>query len=122
MEETDWMQQFLDKADEVGRRKIQLSEDKKKRNFEVGREFNRQTTIRDNMYNKDITDKIWLQQDAIRALPQNLLAACLLVDDTPPPDEHVPAIFTMPPKEDFDFTKYIDSQEIPYEESTLAKN
>ncbi len=116
------MQQFIDKADEVGRKKMQIPEDKAKRNFEVGREYNRQTTIRDNMYNKDITDKIWLQQDAIRALPPNLLEACLVIDDSPPPDEHVPAIFTMPPKEDFDYTKYIDSQEIAYEESTLAKN
>ncbi len=116
------MQMFLDKAQEVGSKKIPLSEEVKKRNFEVGHEFNRQTSIRDNVYNRDITDKIWLQQDAIRALPPTLLAACLEIDETPPPEEHVPAIFTMPPKEDFDYMKLIDSQEIPYEEATLSKN
>ncbi len=72
MEETEWMQMFLDKAHEVGSKKIPVSDEVKKRNFEVGREYNRQTSIRDNVYNRDITDKIWLQQDAIRALPEKL--------------------------------------------------
>ncbi len=77
--------------------------------------------MRHNRFNRDLSDKIWLQQDAIRALPPKLLAACLEIDETPPPEEHVPAIFTMPAIDNFDYTKYIDTQEIPYEASTLSK-
>jgi hypothetical protein len=34
---------------------------------------------------KDLTTKIWLQQEAIRAIPDHLVAAALVIDDTPPP-------------------------------------
>ena len=53
--------------------------------------------IQDNKFKKDLSTKAWLQQEAIKALPEHLRAAALIVDDTPPPEDRPFPIFMTPP-------------------------
>lgn len=59
--------------------------------------------------NKDIADKIWLQQEAMRALPDHLRAAALVIDDEPPPpDRDGMTIWDTPPIKGFNIKDYDD--------------
>ena len=83
---------------------------------------------RDKMINKDLADKCWLQQEAIKALPPNLVESALKIDydanHLTDGDEvinseseivigkssHDPRplpIYASPPIKDFDFEKYV---------------
>ena len=53
----------------------------------IGREYTIQSQRRTNTMNKDISQKIWLQQEAIRALPEALRIEATIIDDTPPPKD-----------------------------------
>lgn len=53
--------------------------------------------MQDNMFKKDLSTKIWMQQDALRALPEALRQAASVVDDTPPPEDRPFPIFMTPP-------------------------
>ena len=53
--------------------------------------------IQDNLFKKDLSTKIWMQQDALNALPEALRQAALVTDDTPPPEDRPFPIFMTPP-------------------------
>lgn len=57
--------------------------------------------------NKDLADKIWLQQEALRSLSGDLLAAALIIDDSPPPRNRPWTIWHTPPIKGFDIKKYM---------------
>jgi hypothetical protein len=60
-------------------------------------------------YEKDLTDKIWLQQEAMRSLALQAPAMyheALIVDETPPPPNRPFPLWDTPPIEDFDWKAY----------------
>ncbi len=50
----------------------------------IGKEYHRQTALRFIKTQKDLSDKIWLQQEAMRALPPNLVGPAKSVSMSPP--------------------------------------
>jgi hypothetical protein len=75
--------------------------------FRIGREYNRQKLFQYRRREYDLSTKIWLMHEALRAMPENLRAAAEVIDETPPPaDQPVPRFHT-PPIPDFEFEKYM---------------
>jgi hypothetical protein len=60
---------------------------------------------------KDLTDKIWLQHEAVKALPERLRAHALEIDETPPPSDRPWPLFATPPIKGFDPSLYMDKEE-----------
>jgi hypothetical protein len=74
----------------------------------IAREYQRQSTIVHNQLQKDMTDKIWMQQEAMRSLPEHLRAAALICDETPPPEDRPWPIWDTPPIAGFNPQDYLD--------------
>jgi hypothetical protein len=81
--------------------KVQFSEEELAEHNRIAREYGRQSAIRHNTYEHDLTNKIWLQQEAIRALPAELTAHALELDETPPPADRPWPYYYTPPIENF---------------------
>jgi len=60
---------------------------------------------------KDLSTKIWLQQEALKAIPEALRVHALIIDDTPPPPNRPLPIYQTPPIKDFDVSKYLKDEE-----------
>ena len=74
-----------------------FSEEELEEHARIGREYNRQRMIQDNQINKDLSTKIWLQQEAMRALPDHLRKHAEVVDEEPPPRDRPYPIWYTPP-------------------------
>jgi hypothetical protein len=75
---------------------LEWTDEEKLEHARIGKEYNRQTTLRDNQLNKDLTNKIWLQQEAIRALPAEYKEKALEIDESYPIDRPMPTFMTPP--------------------------
>ena len=64
--------------------------------------------IRKNKTNKDLTDKVWLQQEALRRMPEHLLQLALVIDDQAPPSDRPWAFWSTPPIKDFNLSDYFN--------------
>ena len=53
--------------------------------------------IQHNKMNKDLSTKMWLQDEAMNALPKDLLQHALVIDSTPPPPDRPWPILMTPP-------------------------
>lgn len=73
----------------------------------IGREYQRQMSILNNFREKDITTKIYLQQEALKALPADLRVHAEVIDDTPPPEDRPLPLFDTPPIKNFDVLEYL---------------
>ncbi len=76
----------------------------------IGREYTRQSMIRKNQMDYDLTNKIWLQQEALRALPTHLQEHAMTIDVSPPPADRPWPYFETPPIKDFDIHKYVANE------------
>lgn len=75
---------FIQTAIEVQKIKLEYSDEEKA----IIKEYNRQTSIRDAQEKKDLSTKVWLQQQAIKLIPtERLRAAAKVIDETKPPDK-----------------------------------
>ena len=63
------------------------------------------------MIQKDLTDKVWLMQEAIKALPEQLQQHALLVEDVAAPAERTLPFWDTPPVKDFDIRKYVQTSD-----------
>lgn len=95
--EDDWIAHLIDTAESVRKTKFPFSEEEEAEHKRIGAEYTRQRMIQDNQFKKDLSTKIWLQQEALRALPPSLRQAAEEVDDTPPPEDRPFPIFMTPP-------------------------
>ena len=77
----------------------------------IGREYQRQSTIRQNQMDYDLTNKIWLQQEAIRALPPNLRELAMMIDDSSPPSDRPWPFYETPPIKGFSIHEYVEGGE-----------
>mgnify|MGYP005994530231 CR=1 FL=1 len=79
------------------RQKHPFTAEEKEEHKRIGVEYNRQRMIEDNKFKKDLSTKIWIQQDALNALPEALRQAASEIDETPPPEDRPFPIFLTPP-------------------------
>jgi hypothetical protein len=84
----------------------------------IGREYHRQYTIRQNKMDHDLTNKIWLQQEAIRALPPSLQEHAMTIDNTPPPSDRPWPYYETPPIKGFSIHKYVEGGEASESDSS----
>lgn len=94
----------------ISRMKLEWSPEELVEHGRIGRKYHAESFRRINKQEKDIAEKIWLQQEAIRALPPHLKERALEIDHTPPPHDRPWPFFDTPPIKDFDLKKYIKSE------------
>ena len=102
---------FVEVAEEANKFKPSFTEEELKEHERIAKEYQRQMSIRHNTLEKDLSTKIWLQQEALRSIPPELYEHATLVDDTPPPANRPWPFFATPPIEGFDPKEYIKSEE-----------
>jgi hypothetical protein len=73
----------------------------------IAKEHTRQNMRRTNKYNKDLSTKIWLMQEALRSMPPALAANALIIDETPPPPDRPWPFFDTPPIPGFNSKDYV---------------
>jgi hypothetical protein len=99
---------YLRDEHSISRFKPEFTPEEKERHKEIARHYIKESRNRDNKTNKDIADKIWIQQEAMRSLTGHLLEAASVIDDTPPPPDRPWAIWQTPPIKNFDMNAYKD--------------
>jgi hypothetical protein len=109
-EETERLQQFFATVQKIYKTKPNFTEEELKEHERIGKEYYRQSTIENNKFEKDLANKIWLQQEAIRALPEELRKATQIIDDTPPPPNRPWALYHTPPIKGFNLNDYIKTK------------
>lgn len=72
------------------------TEEEKQRHQEIGRRYNIMSTIEHNHFMRDVQTKIDLKWEAINALPVELQAEALEIDNSPEPDGRGFATWTPP--------------------------
>jgi hypothetical protein len=72
----------------------------------IGQRYITEARNKSNRTNKDIADKIWLQQEAMRSLSGPPLEAALVIDETPPPPDRPWTVWQTPPIKGFDINAY----------------
>jgi hypothetical protein len=94
--------------------KPDFSEEEKAEHTRIATKFTKKSFQRRNMLDHDLTNKIWLQQEAIRALPNALQAHALTIDESAAPHRTLP-FWDTPPIRDFDIRKYATSAQAKVE-------
>ena len=105
------LQAFFDAAEKAKKTPLLFTEEEKAEHIRIGREHSRQVRIRENQEQKDLTTKVWLQQEAMRALPADLRKLAEEIDDTPPPRGRPWPIWWTPPIKGFNAQDYITRTE-----------
>ncbi len=98
---------FVEVAEEAKKFKPNFSEEELKEHERIAKEYQRQSSIRHNKLEKDLSTKIWLQQEALRAIPSELFEHATTVDDTPPPANRPWPFYATPPIKGFDPKSYL---------------
>lgn len=94
----------------IFRMKATFSEEELAEHNRIGREYHRQYLSRKNKMDHDLTNKIWLQQEAIRALPADLREQALVIDWTPPPSDRPWPYYETPPIKGFSVQKFLEGE------------
>ena len=110
------LQAFFEAAEKAKKASIPFTEEEKAEHLKIGREYSRQVRIRDNQEKKDLATKVWLQQEAMRALPADLRRHAEEIDETPPPRGRPWPIWWTPPIKGFNAQDYISRIEEEGEE------
>ena len=105
----DSLNRYVEVAEEAKRFKPDFTEEELKEHERIAKEFQRQSFRRHNALEKDLATKIWLQQEAMRAMPNELYQEAIKIDDTPPPANRPWPYFDTPPIEGFNVNDYIKS-------------
>lgn len=109
--ETEYLNQFYTLSKQAAEHKIEWTEEEAKENFDIGLEYNRQTTIRHNKNEKDLTNKIWIQCDALDAMPDHLREHAEIIDESPPPADRPWPIWATPPIKGFNASDYANAND-----------
>lgn len=112
---------FMLSAEEAKRFKPVFTEEELAEHAKIGRIFQQKTTQQHNRLQKDLSTKIWLQQDAMRAMPDHLRAKAEIVDDTPPPPDRPWPIWMTPPIKDFDAKKFMGKEDQDEDDEEIAE-
>lgn len=112
------VERFFEVSTKASAMKLELTEAEKVEHTRIAQEFTRQSQIRHNKYEKDLTNKIYLQQEALNALPEQLKIAASQIDHEPPPPDRPMAVWATPPIKGFDVRDYVgkNSEEDEFED------
>jgi hypothetical protein len=98
---------FIRIIDLYFRIKLKFSDEEQAENNRIGKEYGRQSILRHNRNEHDLTNKIWIQQEAMRALPDKLREAAEILDESVPPPHRPWPLYATPPIKDFNLDLYI---------------
>ena len=104
------LQKFIETAEKAKEIDLGFSEVELAEHFRIGQEYAKQSTIRSNKEGSDLSTKIWLQQEAMRALRADLRAHAEIIDDTPPPPDRPWPIWMTPPIKGFNPRDYMGNK------------
>ena len=104
------LQKFIETAEQAKEIDLGFSEEELAEHFRIGQEYAKQSTIRSNKHGSDLSTKIWLQQEAMRALRADLRAHAEIIDDTPPPPDRPWPIWMTPPIKGFNPRDYMGNK------------
>ena len=104
------LQKFIETAEQAKKIDLGFSEAELAEHFRIGQEYARQSTIRSNKHGSDLSTKIWLQQEAMRALRADLRAHAEIIDETPPPPDRPWPIWMTPPIKGFNPRDYMGNK------------
>ena len=90
--------------------KLSFTDEELVENAKIAKEYQREAAKLRNKLDKDLTDKIWLQQEAMRALPDHLRAHAETIDETPPPEDRPWPDFDTPPIKGFNAQDYMEKK------------
>jgi hypothetical protein len=76
-ENVDHIMKFIEVAELAKRHKCDFSEEELIEHSRIGKEFQKKSIYKRQMLEKDLSNKIWLQQEAIRSMPESFRAAAL---------------------------------------------
>eukprot|EP00607_Mallomonas_marina_P009284 CAMPEP_0182418768 /NCGR_PEP_ID=MMETSP1167-20130531/3148_1 /TAXON_ID=2988 /ORGANISM="Mallomonas Sp, Strain CCMP3275" /LENGTH=162 /DNA_ID=CAMNT_0024593147 /DNA_START=60 /DNA_END=548 /DNA_ORIENTATION=+ len=107
---SDHMEKFIELAEKAKKIKPDFSDKEKENHTAIAKEYQKQIRLRSNRIDKDIATKIWLQHEALRALPPALRAAAEVIDEEPPPSDRPWAVWQTPPLKDFDYRDLMSSK------------
>ena len=101
------LQKFIDTAEKAKEIDMGFTEAELAEHQRIGLEYNKQSTARTNRRGSDLSTKIWLQQEAMRAMPAELRVHAATIDDTPPPPDRPWPIWMTPPIKGFNPRDYM---------------
>ena len=78
---------------------------------EIAKRYTQESFKQENKMIKDLTNKIYLQQESLKALPEALRIQAEIIDHTPPPSNRPFPIWDSAPIKGFDATKYLGNQQ-----------
>jgi len=104
------IERFVEVTEKATKLKLELTDEEKKEHERIAKEYAKQNQIRHNKYEKDLTTKIYLQKDALKALPEQLKIAASVIDHEPPPSDRPMAVWATPPIKGFDIRDYVGKQ------------
>ena len=93
----------------MSRAKVEWPEDVQKEHSRIGNTYNINSFVRHQRLQKDLADKIWLMQEAAKALPPELQAAAGVIDEACPPPDRPWATWSTPPIKGFDSSPFEDA-------------
>lgn len=101
------IEKFVSVSDKASKLKLDFTDDEKKEHERIAKEYAKQNQIRHNKFEKDLTTKIYLQNDALNALPTHLQIAASVIDHEPPPSDRPMAVWATPPIKGFNVRDYV---------------
>lgn len=90
----------------LDRHKIRFNKVDSAKYAAIAKNFGIECMKRHNKMNKDLTTKIWLQQEALRALPKQYLEHAQSMDNTTEPLDRPLPEWDTPPIKGFDSSQY----------------
>jgi hypothetical protein len=89
--------------------KPEFSEEELAEHARIAKQYTVESFRRTNEINRDLSNKIWLQQEALRALPDHLLEHAYSAEGISVPPQRLMPMYYTPPVKDFDIRKYIST-------------
>ena len=75
----------------------------------IAEEYNKESFRRKNKYDKELSLKVWLQNEALDALPENLKEHANTLDDSPMPLNRPYPMWHTPPIKGFKVSDFVKS-------------
>ncbi len=104
--EGEAMNKFIAMAEAAKNWKPPYTEEELAAHAVIAKEHARQNMRRTNKFNKDLSTKVWLMQEALRSMPPAVAANALVIDETPPPADRPWPFFDTPPIPGFNAKDY----------------
>ena len=96
--------------------KLTFPPEELKNNERIARKYQSEFSKEFFKLQRDLADKTWLMQEAMRALPDHLRAHAETIDETPPPDDRPFPVWDTPPIKGFNVQDYLQKEKTQEQE------